>query len=113
MLSSRRALALTVTLVTLLSVPPTAAAQTDQDRATPSGATTSSPTPGTAPDAAPAAPNAPADQADVTAQPSSKTKFGEEIVVTGSRIRRKDLTTPAPVTVLSREQVQASGKVSI
>jgi outer membrane receptor protein involved in Fe transport len=37
----------------------------------------------------------------------------EEIVVTGSRIRRKDLTTPAPVTVISREQVMASGKVSI
>jgi iron complex outermembrane recepter protein len=37
----------------------------------------------------------------------------EEVVVTGSRIRRKDLTTPAPVTVINREQVVASGKVSI
>src|SRR5438093_713243 len=37
----------------------------------------------------------------------------EEILVTGSRIRRKDLTTPAPVTVITREAVQASGKVSI
>jgi outer membrane receptor protein involved in Fe transport len=37
----------------------------------------------------------------------------EQIVVTGSRIRRKDLTTPAPVTVISRDQVVASGKVSI
>ncbi len=37
----------------------------------------------------------------------------EEVVVTGSRIRRKDLNTPAPVTVLNREAVQASGKVSI
>jgi outer membrane receptor protein involved in Fe transport len=37
----------------------------------------------------------------------------EEVVVTGSRIRRKDLTTPAPVTVLNREAVQASGKVSV
>jgi iron complex outermembrane recepter protein len=60
----------------------------------------------TAPAAAPAE--------EVAGAPSSaKQKFGEEIVVTGSRIRRKDLTTPAPVTVLSREQVQASGKVSI
>ncbi|GEJ59530.1 hypothetical protein AMYX_42710 [Anaeromyxobacter diazotrophicus] len=40
-------------------------------------------------------------------------QFGEEIVVTGSRIRRKDLTTPAPVAVLSKEQIQASGKVSL
>jgi iron complex outermembrane receptor protein len=39
--------------------------------------------------------------------------FGEEIVVTGSRIRRKDLTTPAPVAVLSKEQIQASGRTSL
>ena len=37
----------------------------------------------------------------------------EEIVVTGSRVRRKDLTTPAPVTVLSREQLSTSSKISI
>ncbi|MBI5071172.1 MAG: TonB-dependent receptor [Deltaproteobacteria bacterium] len=37
----------------------------------------------------------------------------EEITVTGSRIRRKDLNTPAPVTVISREQVLSSGTVSI
>jgi iron complex outermembrane recepter protein len=112
MLSSRRVLALTVTLVTVCSIPALALAQGQTtDQSNQSGATTSPPTPGTAPDAAPAAP---ADaSADVTVQPTTKSKFGEEIVVTGSRIRRKDLTTPAPVTVLSREQVQASGKVSI
>src|SRR3989454_3622683 len=44
---------------------------------------------------------------------AGKRSATEEIVVTGSRIRRKDLTTPAPVTVISRDQVQASGKVSI
>ncbi len=37
----------------------------------------------------------------------------EEVVVTGSRIRRKDLTTAAPVAVVSREQITASGQVSI
>jgi len=37
----------------------------------------------------------------------------EEITVTGSRVRRKDLTTPAPVTVISREQILGSGKSSI
>ncbi|MCM2332813.1 MAG: TonB-dependent receptor [Anaeromyxobacteraceae bacterium] len=37
----------------------------------------------------------------------------EEVVVTGSRIRRKDLTTAAPVSVVNKEQVAASGKVSI
>ncbi len=44
---------------------------------------------------------------------TGKKSATEEIVVTGSRIRRKDLTTPAPVTLISREQVTASGKISI
>jgi iron complex outermembrane recepter protein len=37
----------------------------------------------------------------------------EEIVVTGSRIRRKDLNTPAPVTVLSKETYTVTGKASL
>ena len=37
----------------------------------------------------------------------------EEIVVTGSRLKRKDLTTPAPVTVLTRQQWQESGRLTI
>jgi outer membrane receptor protein involved in Fe transport len=40
-------------------------------------------------------------------------QFGEEITVTGSRIRRKDLNTPAPVTVISHEQIAESGKSTI
>ena len=44
---------------------------------------------------------------------AGKKSATEEIVVTGSRIRRKDLTTPAPVTVISREQVVQSGKISV
>src|SRR5262245_36507997 len=46
-------------------------------------------------------------------QPKKKKAAEEEITVTGTRVRRKDLTTPAPITVISKEQVQASGKVSI
>ncbi len=45
--------------------------------------------------------------------PAGEPRFGEEIVVTGTRIPRKDLTTPAPVTVIGRQQMLASGKVSI
>jgi iron complex outermembrane receptor protein len=59
----------------------------------------------TAPQAAPAE--------AVPAGPQTKNAAEEEILVTGSRIRRKDLTTPAPVTVINREAVLASGKVSI
>lgn len=61
-------------------------------------------------------------EADATAQPAvpgqAKTQqadegFGEEIVITGSRIPRLELTTAAPVTVLNREQIEASGRTSI
>jgi len=43
----------------------------------------------------------------------SKRSAQEEIVVTGSRIRRKDLATPAPVSVINRSEIAASGRVSI
>jgi iron complex outermembrane receptor protein len=68
----------------------------------------------------PAAPPAAAPQSTVVgdqpaAAPAAKDdqEKTEEIVVTGTRIRRKDLSTPAPVTVLSSEQLTSSGKVSI
>jgi outer membrane receptor protein involved in Fe transport len=37
----------------------------------------------------------------------------EEVLVTGSRVRRKDLDTPAPVTVISSQTIVDSGKVTI
>jgi len=37
----------------------------------------------------------------------------EEIVVTGSRVRRMDLTAPSPVTVLSRQDIVESGRTTI
>src|ERR1700730_13666896 len=55
---------------------------------------------------APAAATTPAEEP--VAAPPPKRTAEEEITVTGSRIRRKDLTTPAPVTVLSRQQLQNS-----
>lgn len=54
---------------------------------------------------------APADRAE-PAEPA-RPAFEEEILVTGSRIRRKDLTTPAPVTVISRDDIARSGRVSV
>lgn len=53
--------------------------------------------------------------AGVAGGPSASPKQAatEEIVVTGTRIRRKDLNTPAPVTVLSRDQITAAGRVSL
>src|SRR5216684_3900050 len=106
-----------VLLITALAWPlligPAAGAQTAAGESNPT----------TAP---PAAPQTPAAEATVTALapqaapaeaapagPQAKKAAEEEILVTGSRIRRKDLTTPAPVTVISRDQVVASGKVSI
>ncbi|WP_240486456.1 TonB-dependent receptor domain-containing protein [Hyalangium minutum] len=40
-------------------------------------------------------------------------EYIEEIVVTGSRIPRKELTTAAPVTVLDKAQLEKTGKTSI
>src|SRR5258708_11263921 len=60
---------------------------------------------------APAAATTPAEET-VAAAPS-KRKAEEEITVTGSRVRRKDLTTPAPVSVVTREQISASGVASV
>ncbi len=40
-------------------------------------------------------------------------EYVEEIVVTGSRIPRKELTTAAPVTVVDRAQIEKTGKTSI
>src|SRR3954471_1107645 len=55
-----------------------------------------------------------ADQTGVAGGTSGgRNQAQEEIVVTGSRVRRKDLTTPAPVTVINREQIAASGFASI
>src|SRR5438309_2629125 len=69
--------------------------------------TTSAPPDQTTP--APAAATA----TEQTATTAARRAGEEEIVVTGSRVRRKDLTTPAPVTVISREQITASGIASI
>src|SRR5256886_12233837 len=45
--------------------------------------------------------------------PADRRGVTEELIVTGSRIRRKDLTTPAPVTVVTREQFESSGRMTI
>src|SRR5215471_11157322 len=68
---------------------------------------------GTPPDQPAAQAGQPAAEAAEPIAPKGKRAGEEEIVVTGSRVRRKDLTTPAPITVIDKEQVQASGKVSI
>jgi outer membrane receptor protein involved in Fe transport len=44
---------------------------------------------------------------------ASKSAESEDIVVTGSRIRRKDLAGAAPVVVFTRQQIQASGRANI
>jgi iron complex outermembrane recepter protein len=48
----------------------------------------------------------------VAAEPEAK-KAAEELVITGSRIRRLDLATPAPVAVLGKQEIQDSGLASV
>ena len=76
------------------------------------------PPPETPPAAVPTPPEAAAaEAAGAEALPSeagtARRSATEEIVVTGSRIRRKDLSTPAPITIINREQIANSGRVSI
>jgi iron complex outermembrane recepter protein len=66
-----------------------------------------------APAAAPEAGQPPVPAAAPGAEEAGAPKMGEEIVVTGSRVPRKDLNTPAPVTVMTKEQWQQSGKLTI
>ncbi|HET9597258.1 MAG TPA: TonB-dependent receptor [Anaeromyxobacteraceae bacterium] len=105
MLSRRKLLALALTAAAGTGAPRFATAQQD-----------AAPADQAAPTQAPADANqAPADLSTGPAAPAAgkKQEFGEEIVVTGSRVRRKELTTPAPVAVINREQIMASGALSI
>src|SRR5690606_10671993 len=45
--------------------------------------------------------------------PSDETAQPEEIVVTGSRIRRADYETASPVQVVSREEMERTGRQSV
>jgi len=84
-----------------------AAAQAQQTPpAAESGASAAQPT-------APDQPAATEPSTPTSAPPADRRAATEEVTVTGSRIRRKDLTTPAPVTVVTREQLEASGRVTI
>jgi outer membrane receptor protein involved in Fe transport len=57
----------------------------------------------------------PARSPQPTAQPAEPPveEYVEEIVVTGSRIPRKELSTAAPVTVLDKEQLEKTGRTTI
>jgi outer membrane receptor protein involved in Fe transport len=103
--------ALTTTLLSGLCVSAIAAAQESRPAGqNPPPAETGVPTPAVG---QPNTTGTPEATGTTGAQAAGKRAAEETITVTGSRIRRKDLTTPAPVTVISREQVVASGKVSI
>ncbi len=97
MRTRRKSLQWTAVLVSQLCVAGAAAAQE-----------TAAPPPANAPTETVGGPAAP-EEAGIPA----KKQVEEEVVVTGSRVRRKDLTTAAPVAVISREQIAASGIASI
>ena len=37
----------------------------------------------------------------------------DKVTVTGSRIKRVDIEGPSPITVISREDIEASGEISV
>jgi hypothetical protein len=69
------------------------------------------------PPGAPPAADAPPGEVVVGVEPAVGEPAGDErtedILVTGTRVRRKDLTTPAPVTVVNVDALQSTGTVSI
>jgi len=106
---------------------PQPAAPPAEPAAAPDPAPVPEPAASPAPDAAPAAPQAPAaaPDASLTAQQTpdlsdeelaklSEQSAKEEIItVTGSTIERKTLTTPAPLTMLNREELKAAGRATV
>ena len=92
-------------LALLLCAPAVSLAQQQPPSPTP-GSPAATPSSGDTTTQAPPGPGVPE-------EPPVRRAGEEEIVVTGSRVRRKDLTTPAPVTVLTRQQLEESGKVTI
>ncbi len=80
----------------------------------PAPATTPAPAPEPAPAPAPEPEATPIDSGAEDENDDTLTGSTEEIfIVTGSLIERKELTTPSPVTVVSHEDMQQSGKVSV
>jgi outer membrane receptor protein involved in Fe transport len=100
---SRRAIALTL----LLFLPWFAAERAEAQQPAP----TAEPAQATAQPQATPPPPAPTEAPPAEAEQRKAAR--EEITVTGSRVRRKDLTTPAPVTVLTRTQFEESGKLTL
>ncbi len=106
--------------------PPTTPTTPEQTPAEPAPApapTPAAPAPEAQPTPAPA-PAQPADtgptDAELVAQAEAELAAGDEdeqegeiIVVTGSAIERKETTTPAPVSVVDKEELEASGMVAV
>jgi len=94
---------------------PASADQPPADGATPPPADAAPPTPAPAPEAAPAATvdTAPSLSDDELAKLAEQEAKEEVITVTGSTIERKTLTTPAPLTILNREDLTASGRSTV
>src|SRR5260370_40778316 len=87
-----------------LSVAGLVSAQTPPEATPPAGAPP--------PAEAAAAENQPPEILPSEAGTAGRRSATEEIVVTGSRIRRKDLTTPARITVTNRNQFTPTGRAS-
>jgi len=53
-------------------------------------------------------------QDDVVEVPVADEEFLEEVVVTGSRIRRADnLSSPTPMVTLGQEQIEMTGSINV
>jgi outer membrane receptor protein involved in Fe transport len=95
--------------------PPPAADPAAADPAVPAAAPPPDPVPEATPDATPTpvveqTPNLSDEELEKLAEQEAKE---EVITVTGSTIERKTLTTPAPLTILNRDDLNASGRATV
>ncbi|HEY5106386.1 MAG TPA: TonB-dependent receptor [Caulobacteraceae bacterium] len=103
-MTSRRKALFTSTMIGALAVAAAAFAQTTPT----SPDSTPNPAPGQS------APEAKAAQAQAQKAPETGTAAAsDELIVTGSRIKRTTFTTPEPITVITPEQSQLTGTVDI
>jgi len=94
---------------------PAGADQPPADGTTPPPADAAPANPAPAPEAAPAATvdTAPSLSDEELKKLAEQEAKEEVITVTGSTIERKTLTTPAPLTILNREDLSASGRSTV
>jgi iron complex outermembrane recepter protein len=99
-------------LAAMLTYPCVSAAEESEEQA-PAAAPAESAAPAEPAAPEPTAASQPATPVATPAAQPAPNKEVEEILVTGSRVHQKDLNTPAPVTILGKDQLLTTPKINV